>query len=393
MMNYRHVTLGEVADINPKVDWKTVNQYPSVSFVPMAAVSDTDFCLTTEKERPLEEVRKGFTYFQRGDVLLAKITPCFENGKVALAHIHHEHGFGSTEFHVIRAKEKIVHPQFLYYLLRQPAFIAEGTKNMTGSGGQKRVPKLFLENLPFTLPTLDTQHQIVATLEKADALRRKGQELLQKYDELAQSIFHEMFGDPAVNDRNWPGCSIRDVATKVTDGEHGTVKRLEDGWMYLMARNIRDSFLDLSDMSFISESDHRRIYKRCNPEEGDLLLVCVGATIGRVSLVPKMGEFSLARSVALIKPIREKVLPQFLHHLFKTDYMQSQIRNGSSSSAQAGIYTGTISELRIVVPPMDLQQQFERAMVRCAHMKETAKKSVEYSHHLFESTLDMAFPS
>ncbi len=120
-MSWPIETIGAVAQINPKLalrDRPRIDE--TVSFVPMAAVSAETLSIETETECPFSEVAKGYTPFKRGDVLIAKITPCFENGKMALAdNLSHEFGFGTTEFHVLRPSE-IVSGTYLFHLLRGP---------------------------------------------------------------------------------------------------------------------------------------------------------------------------------------------------------------------------------------------------------------------------------
>ena len=168
-----------------------------------------------------------------------------------------------------------------------------------------------------------------------------------------------MFGDPQDNTNKYPLASIIDVSTKVTDGEHGTVPRVEIGRLYLMARNItKNNNLDLNEVSYIPEEYHKRIYERCNPEIGDVLLVCVGATIGKATIVPEMDEFSIARSVALIKPDKRKIKSNYLLYSILSNNVQCQIANCSHAAAQAGLYTNMIKNLKIILPPIDIQNQF-----------------------------------
>lgn len=161
---------------------------------------------------------------------------------------------------------------------------------------------------------------------------------------------------------NWEKCTFDDVTTKITDGEHGTVPRVEDGegYLYFMARNItKDGLIDLSETSYVPEKVHQKIYKRCNPEPNDILLVCVGATIGKSTLVPEeLGEFSMARSVALLKSDTEKVNSIFLINLLKSDAIQNDISNCAHAAAQAGLYTNMIKSLDAFIPPLELQNQF-----------------------------------
>ena len=157
----------------------------------------------------------------------------------------------------------------------------------------------------------------------------------------------------------WNEVVLNDVSIKITDGEHGTVPRVEHGRLYLMARNITDTNkIDLTEVSYIPEESHKKIFSRCNPEKDDLLLVCVGATVGKVALVPDMDEFSMARSVALIKPNKQLINSLFLLSLMKSDYMQFQINNCTHVAAQAGLYTNMIKELKFKLPPIELQNKF-----------------------------------
>jgi type I restriction enzyme S subunit len=140
----------------------------AVSFVPMEAVGEYGGLLL-DQVRPIEEVLNGYTFFRDGDVIVAKITPCFENGKGALAQgLENGVGFGTTELHVLRAGAEIL-PKYLFYLTLGEHFRKLGTAEMYGAGGQKRVPERFLQNLRHPLPPLDEQRAIVAFLDRETA--------------------------------------------------------------------------------------------------------------------------------------------------------------------------------------------------------------------------------
>ena len=134
--------LGDVCIINHKVP--PIDDSMLVSFVPMQRVGEEGEFDPSE-QRTYADVKKGFTYFADADVLFAKITPCMENGKGAIAcGMGNGIGFGSTEFHVLRPNKKMMMGEWLYYLTVCPTFRKEAERNMTGSVGQKRVPKSFL---------------------------------------------------------------------------------------------------------------------------------------------------------------------------------------------------------------------------------------------------------
>ncbi len=196
---WKEKTLDEICDINPsKREIADLPDNTLVSFVPMAAVNEYSQSITEQQERKLGAVRKGYTYFKNNDVLFAKITPCMENGKIALAgNLINNIGFGTTEFHVIRAKTGVM-PQWIYQILRQPSFREEAKKRMTGSAGQKRVPKEFLEKTKIPLPPLVEQKKIVTYLDSLSSQAQQIQTLQAQtagdFAELEQAILHKAFG-------------------------------------------------------------------------------------------------------------------------------------------------------------------------------------------------------
>lgn len=245
------------------------------------------------------------------------------------------------------------------------------------------------EDYQVPLPPLEEQKRIAAILDKADTIRRKRQQAIKLADDFLRSVFLEMFGDPVTNPKGWDLLTLDEVCSKITDGEHGTVARVESGRPYLMARNIdKHGNLDLTEISYISDADHKKIYKRCGAERGDILLVCVGATIGKALIVPEMEEFSLARSVALLKP-KDKTSSQYLLYLIKSAGIQQKFVSSGNSSAQAGLYLGKIKALKIPFPPLELQADFSVVETRIKSI--LSKYECGQSAPLFESLSQKAF--
>ena len=171
------ITKGEVADLDPETE---------VSFVPMEAVREYGG-IDPDSTRPLSEVVEGYTYFRNGDVIVAKITPCFENGKGALATgLCNDVGFGTTELHVLRASLG-VDPRFLLYLTFSDRFRRIGAASMYGAGGQKRVSDDFIRDFRHPLPDLPEQHVIADFLDretaKIDALVARKERLIELLQE------------------------------------------------------------------------------------------------------------------------------------------------------------------------------------------------------------------
>jgi type I restriction enzyme S subunit len=142
-----------------------------VSFVPMALISSTYGVAAQSEERRWSEIKKGFTHFAEGDVVMAKITPCFENAKSAvMRNLVNGVGAGTTELHVFRRRNNVVIPEFVLLYLKTHGFIARGEPRMTGSAGQKRVPRDYFATSPFPLPPLAEQKRIVAKVDQLMAL-------------------------------------------------------------------------------------------------------------------------------------------------------------------------------------------------------------------------------
>ena len=191
--------LGEVAHISPsKSEVKTfaLNPMDMVSFLPMEDLTIGRTFVHPNKQKTLSEVEGSYTYFKEGDVLLAKVTPCFENGKLAIAKgLCNNIGFGSSEYIVIRPMQHIVNSQYLIYLLQTNAFRNGGRTLMIGACGLKRLPKPYVANYELPVPSLAEQKRIVEILdrefERIDALKANAEQNLQHAKDLFQAALRQ----------------------------------------------------------------------------------------------------------------------------------------------------------------------------------------------------------
>lgn len=188
--------ISEVVDVNPRIPTTLASDLNrEVDFVSMAQLSEQGY-VTPTGIRQLGDVLKGYTYFENGDVIIAKITPCMENGKAAFVeNLPHQIGFGSTEFHVLRPRDS-VDGRYLFYMVWNSEFRNQAEGNMTGSAGQKRVPKAFFDRFEIPLPPFSEQKRIADILDKADAIRRKRQQALNEIETLSLSSYRHQFGHP-----------------------------------------------------------------------------------------------------------------------------------------------------------------------------------------------------
>lgn len=167
---WRWSRLLDIGEINPR------NEAPDdllAAFVPMSGVPQLHRAPIVAETKRWGEIKKGYTHFANGDVVLAKITPCFENGKAAVVeHLPGDNGIaaGTTELQVFRPIHSGVLPGYVYLFLRSPLFMVEGEKNMTGTAGQKRVPTDYFATRAFPLPPTEEQLRIVAKVDELMAL-------------------------------------------------------------------------------------------------------------------------------------------------------------------------------------------------------------------------------
>lgn len=191
------LTLGDVCELNPKKsEVKEMPDTMKVSFVPMADVYEHAMLFTPKEARDISEVYSGYTYFKENDVLLAKVTPCFENGKAGIArNLINNIGFGSSEFYVLRALPNKILPEIIYYTINNFDFLIKGKNNMTGTGGLQRLTKEFVLNYPIKLPTLDEQKIIVAQINEEMSIIDQNKRLIELFKHKIKDKIAEIWSE------------------------------------------------------------------------------------------------------------------------------------------------------------------------------------------------------
>ena len=392
-MSMHVVRLGEVCEVNPRMP-KSLQDDLAVSFLPMAAVSE-DGHIDFEEQRELHEVKKGYTYFERGDVLVAKITPCFENGKATRTRTLYEPiGFGSTEFHVLRAGNE-VDASYLFHLIWNSRFREIGAINMTGSAGQKRVPADFLKRLEIPLPSLDEQRRIATILDKADALRRKRKRALELLDGLTQSIFLEMFGSID----NLQGRSdILRLADVVADQRIGLVRSASElsrdlpGTPYLRMDAIgADGKLNLSGIKFTKASAAE--VENYSLKKGDFLFNTRNSRelVGKTAVFYGDEETIYNNNILRIR-FNGTVTPEYMLAYFRTKAGNRELESRKAGTTSVfAIYQKNLIDLPVVVPPIDAQREFSRKILRLADQALNFKQQSDSLDTLFSSLQHRAF--
>ncbi|MFA6283010.1 MAG: restriction endonuclease subunit S [Desulfurivibrionaceae bacterium] len=189
---------------------------------------------------------------------------------------------------------------------------------------------------------------------------------------------------------NWSWAYFQNVTALITDGEHATPPRVSlAGIPMATAKNIRDGFIDLRDTDFVSEETARKCWKRCRPEHDDILMVCVGATTGRLTVIKEPEKFIMVRSVALIRPFSPHILPEYLALSLRSPIGQKQIWENVRQSAQPCLYIGKMNELQVSIPPLAEQHRIvakvDDLMALCDQLKAKLTQSQERSEKLVDA--------
>ena len=214
--------------------------------------------------------------------------------------------------------------------------------------------------LTYEIPVYETQEQkvIVSKLDFVDSLITARREQLAKLDELVKSRFIELFGTVKDNPYHFPTATLKEVCHKITDGKHGGCEQEADsGYYYVGAREIYDGSIHYDTAPQITYTDFAKDYRRCNIEQGDMVIVNTGATIGKSAIAssPLTERTLLQKSVALLKVKTEVISAEFLRYCYMANPSMYMVE---SASAQPNLLLSKMNATVIYLPPIELQEQF-----------------------------------
>ncbi|NJO98470.1 MAG: hypothetical protein HC764_22760, partial [Pleurocapsa sp. CRU_1_2] len=242
-----------------------------------------------------------------GDVLFSK------DGTVGKVHVVSEKNEFAilSSIAILRPKKDVLDSNYFGHILRSPTTLDQAIRRKTGSAIRRIILK-DLKRVKIPLPPLEEQKRIAAILDKADAIRRSRKEAIRLTEELLRSTFLDMFGDPVTNPKGWNLGKLSDVCKKISDGTHHSPPIVSEGIPYITAKHLKKYGLDFhSNPWFVAETEHKKIYARCNPEKGDVLYIKDGATTGIAAINNYNFEFSMLSSLALLK-VGENLTSEYL---------------------------------------------------------------------------------
>ncbi|MEW5323700.1 restriction endonuclease subunit S [Geobacillus thermoleovorans] len=314
----------------------------------------------------------------RGTILLTSRAPI---GKVAIVG---EEMCTNQGFKSIICNPNYVNSEYLYFwLLSKKDYL-----NHLGRGATfKEISKSIVENIEVPLPSLEIQNKIVEILKKALNLIDKRKAQIEALDQLTQSVFLEMFGDPVTN-KTWKRQLLKDIAD-VRDGTHDSPKYVPNGYPLVTSKNIKNGKIDLSNVNYISEEDFININKRSKVDVGDIIMPMIG-TIGNPIIVNELPNFAI-KNVALIKFNNPLVVNIYLKYLLDSHYLDYILNKNKRGGTQKFLSLTDIRNMEIPLPPRDLQNKFSEIVKKIDSQKSILHKSLRELEKNFNSLMQRAF--
>lgn len=336
MTDFESAAISELAEVNPPVDLHALSDNDRVSFIPMADVTDSGQWINRQ-ERSLADVRVGYTPFRDGDILFAKITPCMENGKGAhVVGLRNGVGFGSTEFHVLRARGSN-NARFVFHWLQAPWTRTRAVAFMGGSAGQQRVSRDFFSNFRIKYFQREEQARIAAVLDAVDETIAKTESVIGKLRQMRVGLLHDLLTrgldengeirDPRFNPNqfkdsqlgkipnSWEVKEIKDCYS--VPSRNGLYKKVSSyGFgrrMIHMPQMFKSAIVDPNEAVRVDVTPEE--FQRYALEEGDLLFARRSLTLegaGLCSIVPELKEpVTFESSIIRVRLDRRKILSHF----------------------------------------------------------------------------------
>lgn len=314
----------------------------------------------------------------------------FGSGGKASIHYISEKFSTSTDCIVVKPiKNDLLSAKYIYFFLKGNIKILEsGFKG----AALKHISKDYLQNIEIPIPPIKEQKKIASILEKADNLRKKRKEANKLFDELLQSVFLDIFGDPFNNVNKFKEIKLIEVLDFLTSGSRGWAQYYSNsGEIFIRIQNVKNGILNLSEVQYINPPKNKES-ERTKVKENDLL-ISITADLGRTAVVDKKtADFGayINQHLALVRTSTD-INSVFLSFLLESNYGKNQFNSLNQEGVKAGLNFDSIRNLNILLPPIELQNQFVQIVEKIEAMKEKAKKSEQEIEDLFNSLMQNAF--
>ncbi|MGD8171120.1 restriction endonuclease subunit S [Vibrio sp. TRT 21S02] len=386
-----------------------VDDSTECGFVPMALVPTRYGDAIEFEKRNWERCKKGYTQFQDNDVILAKITPCFENGKSALVTgLPNGIGAGSTEYFVLRSVGNLVHSKYLHAFVKTKDFLINCETNMSGSVGHRRVPKDYLLDYPFPLAPLAEQKRIVEKLDEVlaqvDTIKARLDGIPDLLKRFRQSVLASAVSGKLTEEWRelqkvsvlWRDITLKDAAhIQDPHPSHRTPKVVEGGVPYVSTGDLReDGSIDFEGARKVSFDILKEHNERYTLKEGDFIFGKIG-TLGKATVLPMGIDYTLSANVILIQPELELTIPKYIQYFLSSPTTMEEIARQANSTSQAAFGIKKMRAFSCSLPTKEEQKEIVRLVDQYFAFADTieaqVKKAQQRVDNLTQSILAKAF--
>lgn len=360
-------------------------QYVSTGAVAINHISNDDIELVDYDGKP----SRANLIAKSGDILFAKMM-----GTKKTLHLDEDtaQNIYSTGFCAVRARPTVLTDRCLYHLLTSKAFLDQKDKNCSGAT-QKAITNAGLSKITIKVPSIGQQASIAQQLDRIASIIALRQSELQKLDELIKARFVEMFGDPVSNDRGWNTAPLETVCKTIVDCPHSTPSYtdVDTGYLCIRTSIVKKNRIMWDEIEYIPEHEYKKRIQRKRPEKGDIVYTREGAILGIAAIIDRECNVALGQRSMLLSPDTTKCLPQFLCVAMNFDTFLRKALKGLSGSASPHINVGDIKAFTIIVPPMELQNQFAVFVEQVDKSKVVVQKALDEAQTLFDSLMQEYF--
>ena len=364
--------LTDVCELNPRLAAED-RPYDDavVTFVPMSAVDEAGGVISKPEVRTFGEVTKGYTNFRERDVLFAKVTPCMENGKAAIAtSLENGLGFGSTEFHVLRPTEAVL-PEYVFRFIRQQAFRDRAASAFVGTGGLQRVPLDFLTRVKLPLPTLPEQQRIVDVLRQADAFDQSRVATQETLDTVLREQYMALFGDVLRNEKGWPVRKISQVSELVRGSSprpQGDPRLFGGPVPRLMVSDLtRDGLWVNATTDSLTEEGA----KSSRPMAAHSVVMAVSGAPGLTAILNH--DACIHDGFVGLRDLSADLLPEFV--AFTLNLVRAKNDQQAVGAVFRNLTTDQVKAMLIPVPPIEKQRTFRDFLLQWQAVQQDISKS------------------
>jgi len=384
---WEYKKLGEVCDIERGGSPRPISDYITdaengINWIKIGdAVEGSRYIMSTAEKIKPEGMKKS-RFVHKGDFILSN---SMSFGKPYILGVD---GCIHDGWLVIHDDSNTFNKDFLYYYLGSPTIYSE-FKRLAVGGVVNNLNSNLVRGVRVAVPPLSEQQHIVEELDLLSSIIEKKKAQIKELDNLAQSLFYEMFGDPIINNMEWEVKTLKELVYIGLGFTH-TPQYVEKGVPFISVKDISSGYIDLSKIKYVSKEEYDNAPKGAKPQKGDLMFCRVG-TMGKPLIVETDMQFCTFVSVGYMRRLQNNIDMSFLKYWMLSNSFDKQVEANVRGLAIKNLNTGWLKNFSIYLPPLSIQQQFASKIEVIEHQKELIKQSIKEVETLFNSRMDYYF--